>query len=397
MSEVRPCALARPSALSHVGEVAQWTLMLLGWLWLGEQGMRLGWSLASGVLAVALWWAARLVCRGSAWAWRARPLAMLGGGLLCALGVWLPEGLAGMAAMGVSHAGAGGPSAAALPLSLPHAALLGVALMWGAFSGAVETRSQTSTFWLGAVAWHPVLAAALVALAWHGPAQGRSATGAVSVLWALCALGLFARERSAAKALPICRGPRSGWGHLLAPSAMGLMMGSLWQGNAWCLGLGWSAEQMVLSHLAMMAVLPTVVALLLRRGPLGATGPSTRACADASAVLLALGAGLLWGQSAVQGLLAMLLPSLAWALHCSRPRTPVTPTAHKALSAAPRGLSLPLALGLGPGLLLWVGLASPLHGPLALQVAMALLGALAAWQVARRWWRKPALPTWSTP
>jgi hypothetical protein len=33
----------------------------MGWVWLGAQGHRVGWSLASGVLPVAFWWAMRLV------------------------------------------------------------------------------------------------------------------------------------------------------------------------------------------------------------------------------------------------------------------------------------------------------------------------------------------------
>ena len=39
--------------------LARWTALLMGWVWLGAQGQRLGWSVASGVLPVALWWAMR--------------------------------------------------------------------------------------------------------------------------------------------------------------------------------------------------------------------------------------------------------------------------------------------------------------------------------------------------
>ena len=56
MSEDLRAKLNASDALAHAGEVAHWTLLLLGWLWLGEQGSRLGWSLASGVMPVALWW-----------------------------------------------------------------------------------------------------------------------------------------------------------------------------------------------------------------------------------------------------------------------------------------------------------------------------------------------------
>ena len=63
--------------LADAGEVAQWTAQLLAWLWLGEQGQRLGWPLASGVWAVAVWWAVRVLCRGTGWAFRS-PSALLG-------------------------------------------------------------------------------------------------------------------------------------------------------------------------------------------------------------------------------------------------------------------------------------------------------------------------------
>jgi hypothetical protein len=33
--------------------LARWIVLLLGWVWLGAQGQRLGWALASGVVPVA--------------------------------------------------------------------------------------------------------------------------------------------------------------------------------------------------------------------------------------------------------------------------------------------------------------------------------------------------------
>ena len=131
MSEARQAGTALHRALAHAGEVAQWVLLLLGWLWLGEQGVRLGWSLASGVLAVSLWWAARLLCRGSDWALNARPWVMAVCGGLSALGVWLPDALRWVDAPD-GH--------------LAHAGLLAVALLWGAWSGMVETRSRVSPY-----------------------------------------------------------------------------------------------------------------------------------------------------------------------------------------------------------------------------------------------------------
>ena len=92
-------------------------------------------------------------------------------------------------------------------------------------------------------------------------------------------------------------------------------------------------------------------------------------------------------------LMAMLLPSLAWAVHCVRPRD-----GRGALSQLPPWLARTTALLLGPGLLLWVGWLSPTYGPAAMQMAMALLGGLAALQALFLWWRRPALqPAWFTP
>lgn len=404
MSETGPAPKTGHSALAHASEVAQWVLLLLGWLWLGEQGMRLGWSVASGVLAVSLWWAARLLCRGSHWALRASPTMMAVCGGLSALGVWLPEALAAW--------------------NLAHLGLLAVALMWGAWSGLVETRSRVSTFDLAPVAWHPVLAAAAVSWMGWAPVDAISAAVSTSVFLAVCAAVLHARDLATADTLRVCRGQRAGLSHVLAPSAMGLMMGSLWLGNVWCAGLGWTTQEMVLGHLAMMAVLPTLVALAGRMlssaamassaasgmvwamiftphsGPLpqrvgqahgGVARPRFRPLL--SLALLALGALMLLGQSTAYNLLAMLLPSLAWAVHCSRPRMALVFS-----GGASAWLMRCMALVLGPGLLLWVGMASPAHGPLAMQTALALLGALAAVQaLVLRAHTPVAYTAWSTP
>ena len=352
-------------------------LLLLGWLWLGEQGMRLGWSLASGVLAVSLWWAARLVCRGSNWALRASPAVMGLCGAFSVLGVWLPEALRTL------DAGA---------FNLAHVGLLAVAVLWGLWSGMVETRSRVSTFDLGVVAWHPVLAALGVAVVWWQPVSSLPATGRVAVLLAICAVVLYARERANAGALPICRGQRAGGSSVLVPSAMGLMMGGLWLGHAWCVGLGWSTSEMVLGHLAMMAVLPALVALLgrvLTSSEVAAGVGGARRRSVLSLASLALGAWMLLGDTAVHGFLGMLLPSLAWAMHCSRSRI-----GGGWVDQSSPGLSRGLALFMGPGLLIWVGMISPLQGPYAMQMALALLGILAAMQAlvlcVPRWVAHPA-------
>ena len=353
-----------PTALTHAREVAHWLVLLLGWLWLGEQGMQWGWSWASGVLAVALWWAVRLLCRGSAWALRCGPWAVGLLGLLTVCGVY------------------GLQSTMTQPWA--HGVLLGLAAVWGLWSALIETRSQVSTFELAPVAWHPVLAAALVACCWLWPDGEPFAETGFRVLLAVCAGVLYAHDRCSPSLAPACRGPRTGLQTLLAPSAMGLMMGTLWLGNAWCAGLGWRIEQMVGAHLALMAVLPTLAALVMR-GALPSPA-SAMSQVNASLSLLALGALMLLGNSPVHGVLVMLLPSLAWAVHCCRQRSSVA----LAQSLAP-WMTRCLSLVLGPLLLVAVGSASPQQGPWAMQSALALLGVLAAGQLVFLWSRKQGL------
>ena len=353
-----------PTALTHAREVAHWLVLLLGWLWLGEQGMHWGWSWASGVLAVALWWAVRLLCRGSALALRCGPWAVGLLGLLTVCGVY------------------GLQSTMTQPWA--HGVLLGLAAVWGLWSALIETRSQVSTFELAPVAWHPVLAAALVACCWLWPDGEPFAETGFRVLLAVCAGVLYAHDRCSPSLAPACRGPRTGLQTLLAPSAMGLMMGTLWLGNAWCAGLGWGIEQMVGAHLALMAVLPTLAALVMR-GALPSPA-SAMSQVNASLSLLALGALMLLGNSPVHGVLVMLLPSLAWAVHCCRQRSSVA----LAQSLAP-WMTRSLSLVLGPLLLVAVGAASPQQGPWAMQSALALLGVLAAGQLVFLWSRKQGL------
>ncbi|WP_416547181.1 hypothetical protein ACHEXK_15390 [Limnohabitans sp. DCL3] len=363
MSDTRHVPRTRQGAWVHASEVAHWTVLLLAWLWLGEQGMRLGWSLASGVLAVALWWAARLFSRGRAWALESGSAWMGLLGLLSAWGVWWPDFLS-------DHHAA-------------HAGLLAVAVVWGVWCGLIETRSQTSTFTLGPVAWHPVVAAALAYGVWRMPGSTLLAPLGVSAMLALCAAVLHARDRSAAWPPGLCRGVQATLPQVLPGSAMGLMMGSLWLGNGWCAGLNWSLESMASSHLVLMAGLPALVAVLTRWwGPADAAAAHERLRFIGLACLV-LGPVMFLGDSGVHGVLAMLLPSLAWAVHLGRHRMP--PGA--AVRCAP-GVQRGLALLLGPGLLAWVGVLSPWQGPLAMQSALALLGVLAAVQILQGAWRK---------
>ena len=161
---------------------------------------------------------------------------------------------------------------------------------------------------------------------------------------------------------------------------MGLMMGSLWLDNAWCAGLGWRTDLMVAFHLALMAGLPVIVAGLLRRW--GEQQVSPDAQAQVALALLLGGALLLLGSSMWQAVLAIVLPALAWALHCSRTRR-----ASSATALAP-WIGRSLALLMGPVLLLWVGAASSADGPWPLRAAMAVFGILAAFKLALRFFSR---------
>jgi hypothetical protein len=354
MSDTAVANSPAPTKLTHAREVAHWLVLLLGWLWLGEQGAALGWSWASGVLAVALWWVVRLLCRGSAWA------------LSCAS--WV-VGLLGV----ITVCGVYGLQMA---IGQPWAqgVLWGLAVLWGLWMALIETRSQVSTFHLAPVAWHPVLAAGLVALSWQWPDGASFMPMSVVLLLAVCAGLLYAHDRGMVGRANTCRGPRADLQTLLAPSAMGLMMGTLWLGNAWCANLGWRMDQMVGAHLALMAGLPTLMAWGMRFAVPSPSSSVRQAVASLS--LLVLGALMLLGESPAHGVLVMLLPSLAWAVHCCRQRA--------AVELAPRRapwVARSMALLLGPTLLVGVGAASPLLGPGAMQSALALLGVLAAGQL----------------
>ena len=369
MSDAPVLLHSHSAVLNHSGEVAHWTVLLLGWIWLGEQGMRLGWSLASGVVAVSLWWMVRLACRGSSLALACTPRVVGVLGLLTAFGVLLPMQMAQ-------------PHTA-------HASLLALALLWGLWNALIETRSQTSTFALGPFAWHPLAAAGLVAAVWRMPAVEAFSVMGVSLLLALCAAVLYLRELSTATALPPCHGPTDPSQALLAPSAMGVMMGTLWLGNAWCSALGWTTADMVFAHLLLMAGLPSAVAMLI--GCYGQGRLSTTMQSLASLGLLLLGSLMLLGNSVVSGVLVMVLPSLAWAVHCTRSRAPA------ALGGLARAWAVRTQqLLLGPVLLFAVGLATPTHGPWAMQAALALLGALSALALSAMAWRAhPLNPAFS--
>ena len=243
---------------------------LLAWVLLGWLGQRLGWSFASGVWPVVVWWSVR--CGGGAW---------------FACGPWPRTWpLAGAAALLASLT--------VLPLdqvALP--VLLAAAALWGGWSASLSAATDATT---------PSL-----------PGQ-----------------------------------------------AMGLMMGSLWLSGQWCLGPGWTDGQAVALHLGLMLGVPLLAAAVQRLGRFSASVPAWPPTA-----LLAAGALLMaWPGDSEWRLAGMLLLVLAWSL-----------AAHRSAPARPG--ALPLPAGLGPALLLAVGLASPSLGPLSLQWAYGALGVLA--------------------
>jgi hypothetical protein len=146
---------------------------------------------------------------------------------------------------------------------------------------------------------------------------------------------------------------------------MGLMMGSLWLGNAWCAGAGWSTPTVVGFHLLLMAVLPGLVRLDLIPRHL----PPLASRALPLALVLAGGLLLWMEQTLANGMVGMVLLALAWALpvhaHALIQKGLIR---QQALRWAPPG---------GPALLIIVGAWSPSMGPQALALAYGGLSALA--------------------
>jgi hypothetical protein len=102
----------------------RWGLLLMGWVWLGQQGQRLGWSVASGVLAVALWWALRVLFAQSGFVKQLPRQAL----------VWLGAVTVG-GALGV----------ASLPASpAAHTLLLVLAGVWALWSALLEAGSPSA-------------------------------------------------------------------------------------------------------------------------------------------------------------------------------------------------------------------------------------------------------------
>lgn len=318
--------------LPEAQALARWTALLMGWVWLGAQGQRLGWTTASGVVPVVLWWSVRLLVTSSPWLqWRPlqapRVLGVITAAASLLVAVWPGAGNTG---------------------------LLGVAVVWGLWSALLESRaghSRCSRRWSG---WPPLLAAGLTALGTVAPWSPPVTVG-VSAAVLLLAAGLSPSELDQESPRPAFAHP----GAALPASAMGLMMGSLWLGNVWCSAAGWSNAELVGWHLGLMAVLPafTQADLIPPHLP-------TAAARRLPLVLLCTGsATLIAGTQAAHGLAGMVLLALAWAMHTGR-----------YYRAAPYRSAL---MWTGPALLLAVGLTSPTQGPQSLQWAYGALGILA--------------------
>lgn len=325
----------RTSALA----LARWTALLTGWVWLGAQGQRLGWSLASGLLAVALWWALRLVFeRRAPWSSVPSRRLLLGSGLATALGAgW------------VAQAEVNGVS---------MVALLMVAALWALWSVALDARAMASGRCQRPWAGWPPLVAALLAWGSIDPYSWSRAGGVVVAGVLFLAVGLA--WVSVASDQPV---PRRQNTTGLAQTAMGLMMGSLWLSGGWCASIGWPIESVVGLHLALMAVLPAMVRLDLipKQMPPWATRVLPLA------MLVAGGSLLSFSLAPAYGLVGMLLLALAWALPRGSHMEPAGfgPAAWR---------WLPLA---GPALLVAVGVWSPTQGPQAMALVYGAIAVMA--------------------
>lgn len=269
-------------AAHRFGTVLRHADALLAWVLLGWLGQRLGWSFASGVLPVVLWWTLR--CGGADWLVRL-------------------------------------PIQRHWPKAWPH--MVAAAL-------------------LGSLMLLPAGHTALVMLL------------AGSALWGVGSASLSAGSAHKAPTLP--------------SQAMGLMMGSLWLSSQWCLGPGWSDEQAVALHLALMIGVPLLLATSRHLGWAARHMPDWQL-----ALLLAAGALLMAWPGATGGrLTGMVLLVMLWSLGT-----------HGAMPVKIPSLTVPA--GLGPLLLLAVGLWAPRLGPAAIQYAWWFIAAIALLALAR--WR----------
>ena len=340
--------------------LARWTALLMGWVWLGQQGQRLSWSVASGVAAVTVWWAVRLILASKplGHAANARHISLALGLSTAAGAAWLARAETGLLAQTV---------------------LLALAVVWAAWACSLTPATGTPTRcqrpWAG---WPPLLAALAT---WTCVIAPVPLTGAL-LLAATVLAWLAAPGRAPIQTLHqiTCRPPATASFHETLPAtAMGWMMGSLWLSNAWCATAGWSSSAVVSTHLMLMAALPALIRMdwLPRHLP-----PLANRLLPL--LLVAAGGSLLFaGQTLAHGLVGMFLLALAWALPARSP-TPVHPPTARAAARW-----VPLA---GPLGLLAIGHASPSLGPQVLAWAYGALALAAGAHAALSIWpRKRAL------
>lgn len=301
------------------GAVLRWALLWSGWLWTARLGAQQAWDLAGGLALPALWWSVLLLAGTPAVQRLVQDRAA--------------AALAPLAAALVAGAALGQP--ALLPAATVAWALAAARL--GVPGGCAMRRG-------GGLA--PAAGAALAAAVLAAPAWS-------AALLLVCAAGLrpAVRGRGAAAAG-------------LPGLAMGLMMGTAWLGSDWCRSGTWPVQAMALLHLAVMGLLPALLAALRPWLP-------DPADPRPGAALMVLGGGCALLPGPVAPAAGMLLAAAGWAWWVASPRG----------SAA--ALHAPLAW-LGPAALLAMGLAAPAWGPGVLAAAQAGLGLLAL----------PACATW---
>lgn len=306
--------------------------VLAGWLWLGWQGMRLGWPLAGGLGVVALWWGLRLLC--SRWASVAGRLR----GWSWPLGAATGAGVLGVQGAGLGQEG--------LPVLLATA---GTWALWSVALAPPPTQEAPPK---------PVHNAA-------PPTLGNRSTAAPNL---------------AAAQLPT--------------TAMGLMMGTLWLSSQWCATAGWPAPVWLAMHVALMVLLPVLLrgpAQALQAHPFWREALPLALLALGGACVLASASPTGWMLGMALQVLAWVLGRSARLSRTAAAHA--TPATTGVSCAGPLTIALALC---GPLLLGLVGTLSTTAGPQALHHAQAGLGALALLALLHLWWRSTRIPLpWS--
>ena len=341
---VSSASLPTGHGLGLCASTARWVLILLAWVWLGEQGIQEGWLYASGVWPLVLWWSSRLVARQVPWRADVHLQAVVIRSSGTAAAIFL-------AAWNF------------VPDSLSFFMLLMGAVCWGICSGVSEYVQQRSSAQQHAAS--PLVAALVVGALWWAPHFVASSLVVVTIL--VCATVAAANASRTACVTPPIHQESS-----LAPLAMGLMMGTMWQSNAWCVGLGWSEASGVVAHLLLMGALPAVAMQLGKVKKLQAQTVQVLTLA-----MLAVGSLLLGFADSSYWVWGMGLHALAWSMQYAS-AVPVWAAATTHHSKALRA-SQALVLAAGPVVLWLIGETIQRNGPLVLQLVQVLLcGACAA-------------------